>query len=375
MSIIILGDTVPTKSNELFFKNDNLKEIIDSKILDIIAKAEYKICNLETPLIKEETPIKKQGPNLGASIESIKGLNSLNIDLYNLANNHIYDHGEKGLLTTIQSLKNINVNYIGVKQNSDIRFYHQFNFKGKKIGVYGCCENEFSYDEKLHAGANVFDSYYTFDEIETLKKQNDYFIVLFHGGKEEYRYPTPTLQKTCRKLVEKGADIVLCQHSHCIGSEEKYKGANILYGQGNFIFDRKNNEYWNTSLIIEVDIIENKIIINYIPIVKNGNGINLLNGEKRNQIIKEFKERNKIVKDSEKVKEEYEKMIKKKGNSFLESLRGFSKIQKGINRYIVKNKMIDKIYNEKYMLNLLNKIECETHREMLIKILETRLDD
>ena len=42
-----------------------------------------------------------------------------------------------------------------------------------------------------------------------LKKQCDYVIVLYHGGKEHYRYPSPYLQKVCRKIVDKGADIVV----------------------------------------------------------------------------------------------------------------------------------------------------------------------
>lgn len=63
--------------------------------------------------------------------------------------------------------------------------------------------------------------------------------MLYHGGKEYYRYSSPNLQKTCRKMTEKGADLVLCQHSHCIGSYEEYNDSTILYGQGNFIFNMK----------------------------------------------------------------------------------------------------------------------------------------
>ena len=39
-----------------------------------------------------------------------------------------------------------------------------------------------------------------------------------------------------------GADVVLCQHSHCIGCYEQYEGAHILYGQGNFHFCGFTNE-------------------------------------------------------------------------------------------------------------------------------------
>ena len=65
---------------------------------------------------------------------------------------------------------------------------------------------------------------------------------IINGGKEHYRYPSPDLQKICRKFIDKGADLVVCQHSHCIGCEEKYNHGTIVYGQWNFLFDRSNIE-------------------------------------------------------------------------------------------------------------------------------------
>ena len=84
--------------------------------------------------------------------------------------------------------------------------------------------------------------------------------------KEHYRYPSPYLQKVCRKMVEKGANLVVCQHSHCIGSYETYNNSTIVYGQGNFIFNKHDNEYWNSSLLIKLRF-EKGIKVEYIPIV------------------------------------------------------------------------------------------------------------
>ena len=75
------------------------------------------------------------------------------------------------------------------------------------------------------------------DPAEQKDNKCDYTIVLYHGGKEYYRYPSPNLQRVCRYMIEKGTDLVICQHSHCIGCEENYLSGKIVYGQGNFIFD------------------------------------------------------------------------------------------------------------------------------------------
>jgi len=106
---------------------------------------------------------------------------------------------------------------------------------GKKIGIYACAETEFSIAEDNRAGANPFDPLESLDHIADLKSKCDFVIVLYHGGKELYRFPSPYLRKVCRKIVEKGADLVICQHSHCIGAFENYHDSVIVYGQGNFL--------------------------------------------------------------------------------------------------------------------------------------------
>ena len=77
-------------------------------------------------------------------------------------------------------------------------------------------------------------------------------IVIYHGGAEKYRYPSPQTRKRFHRMVDSGADIILSQHTHCVGTEEYYKGAYLLYGQGNFLFRSFNNEFTDTGLIIEL---------------------------------------------------------------------------------------------------------------------------
>src|SRR5690606_29065463 len=123
------------------------------------------------------------------------------------------------------------------------------HFKKIKIGFYVCAEHEFSIASVDSPGANPFDPLESLDHIADLKNECDYVVVLYHGGKEHYRYPSPYLQKVCRKMADKGANLVICQHSHCIGCFEVYKDSTLVYGQGNFIFNKHDNEYWKTSIL------------------------------------------------------------------------------------------------------------------------------
>ena len=95
-------------------------------------------------------------------------------------------------------------------------------------------------------------------------------------------------------MTQKGADLVICQHSHCVGSYEEYEGSTIVYGQGNFIFNKNDNVFWNNSLLVKVSIDDN-LQIGYIPIVKKGNSIRLATGTVAEEILSGFDSRSKEI--------------------------------------------------------------------------------
>lgn len=373
MNIIIGADLVPTKSNIELFEKGDINALLGSDLIDIIHSADYRIFNLEIPLVNESSPIKKCGPNLIASTKCISAYKAMKIDLLTLANNHILDQGSKGLESSISTLKQAGISYVGVgnsiKEASRPKI---ISCEGKKIGVYACVEHEFTVATEDESGANPVDLLETPDHIIELKKQCDYVIVLYHGGKEQYRYPSPNLQKICRKLVEKGADLVVCQHSHCIGCKEEYKQGTIVYGQGNFLFDDEENEYWQTSLLI---MISDNFKIKYLPLKKNKSTVRLAKGDEAENILEQFNLRSEEILDPEKVNQHYDELAIYYKNFYLLSVM---KIKRGllyriINKLsngLVEKTIINAVYNSKYRYTLRNYVECESHNELLLHILK-----
>lgn len=268
MQLLVAGDLVPTQSNIDLFNKDDTKSLLGEELYSLWDSVDIRIFNLEVPLTDKEEPILKCGPNLIAPTSTINGIKALNPSLIALANNHILDQGEQGLNSTRDILNRNNIPFVGVGDDlSQANKPYIIQQGGLKIGVYNCAEHEFTIATETTSGANPFDPLESLDHIHNLKDKCDYVIVLYHGGKEHYRYPSPYLQKVCRKIAEKGADLVICQHSHCIGCYEQYKNSKIIYGQGNFIFDLSDSKYWQTSLLIKIEI-KNGFNIEYVPIVK-----------------------------------------------------------------------------------------------------------
>ena len=370
MSILIGADIVPTKSNVEQFNKGDAEFLVGDELLKILNDADYRIFNLEVPLTDVCSPIDKCGPNLIAPTSTINGYKSVGVDFVTLANNHILDQGEQGLRSTCDLLRKNNIAYCGVGNNLSIaKAPYIFKFDGKKIGIYACAEHEFSIATEDSAGANPFDPLESFDHVSALSQEADYVIVLYHGGKEHYRYPSPNLQRVCRKFIKSGAGLVVCQHSHCIGCEEKYLGGTIVYGQGNFLFDDSESIFWQTSLLIKVD---NSFQISYIPLVKKENGVRLASKTDADVILESFSKRSKEILAEKFVKQNYANFAQGMLTSYLMRASGIKPgIILRIFNKISGHRLIPWLLHRNYSLSKIRAIEnciaCEAHWELFLQ--------
>ncbi len=365
VSICIGGDLGPTESNRGYFENGDIENLVGPELLHCLANADFRVFNLEMPLTDELDPISKWGPNLHAPLATVIGIKALNPSCLGLANNHILDQGEQGLLSTITVLDENNIAHVGAGKNLAVAQAPLILTKDmKKIGIYACAEHEFSIATPINAGANPFDPLESLDHIHMLKRQCDYLVVLYHGGKEHYRYPSPYLQKVCRKICDKGADMVVCQHSHCIGCEEKYHRSTIVYGQGNFIFDRSDNVYRDTSLIIRIELNEANLKIEYVPVVKNKNTIAKADPKQSDEILNAFYERSSQILQPDFVDKHYQEYARDRFNKYINVLIGDSLFMRVLKK-LLRDKLPRNLYSQQSWLGWENYIMAEAHRELL----------
>ncbi len=376
MSILIGADVVPTMSNYELFETGNVKELVGNELFLVLSRAEYRIFNLEVPLTDKESPIKKCGPNLIAPYKTVNGYKALGIDLLTLANNHILDQGIQGFDSTRRALAEVGIACLGAGNTpKEAAKPYIFENAGKKIGVYACAEHEFTIVSDSMPGANPYDPFASFDHVRELKAECDFAIVLYHGGKEHYQYPSPDLQKVCRKFIEKGADLIICQHTHCIGCEEKYLGGTIVYGQGNFIFDGRDDALWKASVLIAVD---DDFQISYIPIVKKGNVVRMAAEDDAKQIIQDFERRSNEIRISGFIEKKYRSFAESMLQQYLYMMAPKLLITRVLNRLFglkFRKWYVNKCFDDGRRLAIRNFIECEAHRELLLKGLSDSMQE
>lgn len=362
-NIIIAGDLLPTETNEPLFENGAVQELFGQEILSLFADSDYRIVNMEGPFTDSNNPIRKSGPCLKASEKSFCVLPKLHIDTASIANNHIMDYGAEGLWSTIRHLDKAGISHCGAgKDRKEAGKPYIFDVQGEKVGLFSCAEYEFTIATEGKPGANPFDAMEIPDILADLKKKTDYVIVLYHGGKEYYRYPAPYVQHRCRKMVEKGADLVICQHSHCIGCREEYKNGTIVYGQGNFILDRGDDEFRNSGLLICCDPATRKI--EFHPVVKKGNTVRLADQAEKDAILSAFDKRSKEILQDGFVEQQYEKFAKDMFSLYLSN--SFGLLGHGLARLHL-GFVLKLLFRRKDYLWQINALRCEAHQDLYLR--------
>jgi len=236
-TLTIAGDLSPIGRAEALLVNKHFKEVWGG-LLEILTNGDLSVVNLECPLTYRKTPILKAGPHLRADPRCAESIHAGGFDVVTLANNHILDMGQEGLLDTCQACQEAGLSTVGVGRNlSEANRPLIQTVKGIRVAIIALAEHEFSIATYDKAGACALDPIENYYQIMRAKELADFVLVVFHGGNEYYALPSPRMVKTCRYFVDCGAHAVVCHHTHVPSGIEFYHDAPIVYGTGNFLFD------------------------------------------------------------------------------------------------------------------------------------------
>lgn len=371
--IIIVGDLFPTETNTPYFTKGDINYLFGEKICQLFLNASLTICNLEGALTDHPDICKKTGPVKIAPTSSAEAYKKLGIDVCLLANNHATDGGHQGMIDTMHTLDGLGIKHIGAGKNKNeiVRFYTQ-EVGGLNIGFYNVSETMYNKPTEMTAGAWLYDEYVVCRELEQVKKQCDYLVVLYHGGIEKFHYPSPEMRKRFHRMADCGADMILAQHTHCIGCEEWYNGSYLLYGQGDFLLKNFAPGLTDTGLIVELDIENGKVQIKKHK-VKSVDNLCVRYDER--QDLSEFYARSKQVGDKAFVFQELQKFCDNELRLYLTAFKSPSRPWSIVSRFspIFYRKSLYR-YNERNLMFTIHTLRSEQNRETALLGLEHLLE-
>ena len=231
MKIALLGDIAFFGKYSLE-NNHNLYEYFQ-EVSEKLKEHDLVIGNLETPFSESNTkPYGFKSAYIRSNPENLELLKFLQIDIVNLANNHIYDFGANSYELTKKLLDEAKIKYFGVENRQLL-----IDFDDNKIALNGfCCysTNPLGINSKKNKGINELD-------VPTVKKKlienakNDLFnICSIHCGQEHVNYPNYDHILMARGLAKFAPYVFYGHHPHVAQGIEKVNESLLAYSLGNF---------------------------------------------------------------------------------------------------------------------------------------------
>lgn len=237
-----------------------------------------RIVNLETSVTRCATPAPK-GINYRMSPENFASLLDGKIDCCVLANNHVLDWGEQGLIDTLHAVRAAGIASAGAGLDlRDACAPGLVSVTGKgRVLVYACAATDSGVPPAWRAGSdragvNVLPDFSADTarrigkEISASRKAGDLVVASIHWGDNwGYAIP-PEHRRFAHALVDAaGADLIHGHSSHHAKGIEVYRGRLILYGCGDLISDYEGIEGY--------EAFRDDLVLLYLPQLRVADGM------------------------------------------------------------------------------------------------------
>jgi Bacterial capsule synthesis protein PGA_cap len=234
-------------------------------ISSVIRQASFAAANLECTISKLGEATKRYA--FRAPTQSAQLLRRSGFDAMSLANNHAIDFGAIALHDSAAQLLNEEIEPVGIETPTrtacDPSFFSLTD--GKKIALLAI--SDVNQDSEIATASRRAELNIA---ITNARPRADLIICLVHWGIENSERVTDEQRELARWLIDRGVDLVVGSHPHCVQPVDFYHGRPIAYSLGNLVFDGAPTvASWNRGALLQVGLNENAKIssVALIPVV------------------------------------------------------------------------------------------------------------
>jgi len=223
-------------------------------VREVISGADIAMANFENPAPNRFTWHKAKTV-FTADPTLIDGLVKAGIDYVGIANNHIGDAGNNGILQTIANLKKRGLKYSGAgKDLAAAQRPAILDANGTKVAILAYDAIAPGYHAaKGEPGSSKLTIKAVQAGVKAARKAGAKVVIVFPHWGAEYRYsPFQNQQRLARQIIDAGADMIIGNHAHYAAAVEVYKGKPIWYALGNFVFDQTWSEPTMEGISLEL---------------------------------------------------------------------------------------------------------------------------
>ncbi len=223
-----------------------------------LKSSDLAVANMEFPL---GTPPYTGYPIFSAPESILHQAQKSGIDLFLLANNHLFDKGKRGFLNTLETYEKAGAAYTGAYRNREEEQMKNpafYNIKGIRVAFINFTYGTNGMYVAEPSVINLMDSTHVKECIARAKgKGADIIICLPHWGEEYMLTPSSHQRKWAEMLFREGADIIIGGHPHVPQGGEYSSSKAIFYSLGNYISNQTTPDYTQLELMVTMHIKKN----------------------------------------------------------------------------------------------------------------------
>ncbi|MEM1170971.1 MAG: CapA family protein [Cyanobacteria bacterium P01_H01_bin.35] len=236
-----------------------------TEVKDILSAGDWVIGNLETTLSGPKSRYTGY-PLFNAPATLADAIKWAGFNILTTANNHSLDRREKGVLKTLENLRDRDIYPVGtsasLEESQEILMVEKNEILMAFLAyTYGT--NGIPIPKGKDYLVNLIDEQKILQDISKARQQGaDIVTVSLHFGAEYQRLPNTQQKQLVKNLVNGGADIILGSHPHVVQpykifriAEEngEIRQAVVIYSMGNFI-SNQTRKYTDLGVIFQVNI-------------------------------------------------------------------------------------------------------------------------
>ena len=227
---------------------NGIYDCFSEDLLYEMQSADILMINNEFAYTDRGTALAGKAYTFRANPSRVALMSDLGADIVSVANNHVYDYDEIGLLDTLNTLSLAEMPYVGAGVNlEEAKKPAYFIIGGRKIAIVAATQIERTLNytkEATGVEPGVMKCLHPEAFCETIReaKANADFVLVFpHWGTEGNANYGADQVALARAFVEAGADAIIGGHTHCLQTVEYMDDVPIFYSLGNYWFSTTGN--------------------------------------------------------------------------------------------------------------------------------------
>lgn len=285
----LLDDEYAIMAN-LLRRGATIENGISEPLLAQMRDVDILVANNEFPFTDRGAPTEDKTFTFRADTNAVSYLEDMGVDVAVLANNHIYDFGEVGLLDTLDTLVNAGIPQVGAGRNlEEASAPLYFIVNDMKIAVVAATQIERldNPDTKgaTENAAGVFRCWNPeklYQIVADAKEKSDFVIVYIHWGTENQAELDWAQLEQAPKIAEAGADLIIGDHPHCLQGITYFGDTPVIYSMGNFWFNSKTLDTGMVKVTIGQQGLES---FQFVPAIQSDCRTDLAYGTDKERII------------------------------------------------------------------------------------------